>query len=170
MPTAARLWGRLWTWARQVPVNSQYSLSDHLSIFQPDLSVLVLRHPAHNLAALRERGLLDKGGAAEERLATLECDFRYLANLFDEVSSPAPSKHLPSSFAPSLFPATPCACAAGRGRSSCTRTSSLARTASRSRPLLTSACRVRPHRRHHRHHCLLLPWASSKRSSWRHGW
>ena len=40
--------------------------------FQPDLSVLVLRHPAVNLASLNAKGYRDAGGKLEDKARTLE--------------------------------------------------------------------------------------------------
>jgi hypothetical protein len=78
-------------------------LQRYVDLFQPDLTVLVLRHPAVNLASLNSKGYRDAGGSLEDKARALEKAFvdSFMATHSSSSSSDSSSSSSSSSFSSS---------------------------------------------------------------------
>lgn len=64
-------------------ITATHPLERHCASFKPDKTVLVVRHPYHNLASLRSKPYRDDDGSPERKLSILEGVFQQRKRLFD---------------------------------------------------------------------------------------
>lgn len=63
-------------------VSSLFDFEDHARSFEPDKTVLVLRHPVHNYVALSRKYYADESGGIDDKFRQIEASFRE-RNRFD---------------------------------------------------------------------------------------
>ena len=59
----------------KVVVTTTYEVEDHVTSFQPDRTILVLRHPVHNYASLGRKYYADENGSIDDKFRRLEATF-----------------------------------------------------------------------------------------------
>lgn len=64
-------------------ITTKYSIEDHQNSFQPDKTILFLRHPIHNYQSLINKTYAHQNGIVEQKLALVEHLFKNHAHYFD---------------------------------------------------------------------------------------
>jgi len=62
-------------------------VDQYIEAFQPDVKLLFVRHPEHNLASLKKKFYAGVAGSVDEKFKALEDAYRRRDSLFDEVGS-----------------------------------------------------------------------------------
>ncbi len=66
-------------------VNTNISIDEYIATFEPDITLLFVRHPEHNLKSLKSKFYADVAGRLDDKFRELEDAWRRRAKLFDEV-------------------------------------------------------------------------------------
>ena len=65
-------------------------MDQYIEAFQPDIKLLFVRHPEHNLASLKKKFYAPVAGTMDAKFEALEDAYRRRETLFDEVRARAP--------------------------------------------------------------------------------
>ena len=79
--------------------NPNRQVDQYIEAFQPDIKLLFVRHPEHNLASLKKKFYAPVAGTMDAKFEALEDAYRRRETLFDEVRA----RRFFCSFAPSTY-------------------------------------------------------------------